>query len=572
MLLWSLIQGDNFRRDARERFAAGRKLPWFMLGGSLAATMLSADTPLLVSGAFYKNGLAGNWFWLAGIPGTLATLFFFARNWRRSGVLTEVEILSLRHGDTRVPRGFRAVVAIFDAGVENVLVLASVTYAARLFIEHLLGPFNPILFNLAGLKLSEASCATIVLMTCTALYALTSGFRFVVKVNVLQLLLFLGITVLVASVSLNSGIREAGGFSKLLERLPRNTELFNLFQFDDVTVVLLLIFGWWQKAPGTGMFVQRLVSAKSEHDAILSALFYTLVHYVARAWPWYAIGALALIYFPNLQTGEQAFPAIVQHFLPGGMQYLVALAFCLAFTSAVDSRLNWGASYFVNDVYAACVDRRDSRVARKVDCLFISGIALLAVVIAFSGIFSSIAGIYKYILVVQSGRAVVAIARWYWWRVTIWSEIAAMLSSLAVGNACAVSFDLSSNLGLAAAVTLNTVLSGIMTVAVSYRTSRYGPSDSARSFNARVQVEGPGWRLLNPPREGDGERDSLLVLAKYWLYSVVLTYGLIALISGLIVSNLTMIMTAAAVDLLTAWLLWREWRQLMSSLQLHGSD
>jgi SSS family solute:Na+ symporter len=572
LLLWSLIQGDNFRRDAKERFAAGRKLPWFMLGGSLAATMLSADTPLLVSGAFYKNGLAGNWFWLAGIPGTLATLFFFARNWRRSGVLTEVEILSLRHGDTKISRGFKAIVAIFDAGGENVLVLASVTYAAKLFVEHLLGPSNQIIFDYAGWKLSEASFVTFLLMTCTALYALTSGFRFVVKVNVLHLLLFLLITVLVASLSLNSGIREAGGFSKLLERLPRNEALFNLFQFDDVTVILLLLFGWWQKAPGTGMFVQRLISAKSEHDAILSALFYTLIHYVARAWPWYAVGALALIYFPNLEKGEQAFPVIVQHFLPDGLQHLVALAFCLAFTSAVDSRLNWGASYFVNDVYTAFSDHRDSRVARKVDCIFILVIAFLAVAIALSGVFSSIAGIYKYILVVQSGRAVVAIARWYWWRVTIWSEISAMMSSLVVGNACALIFDLGSNQGLAAAVTLNTALSGIITVAVSYWTSRMGPSDSARAFNSLVQVKGPGWRPLNPERDRVGEGDSLLVLAKYWLYSVVLTYGLIALISGLIVSNRTMITTAAAVDLLTLSLLLRDWRQLISSLDLHWSD
>src|ERR1700754_4812341 len=104
LLLWSLRQGSPVQPDARERFAAGRKMPWFMLGGSLAATMLSADTPLLVSGAFYQNGLAGNWFWLASLPGSLATLFFFARNWRRSGVLTEVEILSLRHGDGTVSR------------------------------------------------------------------------------------------------------------------------------------------------------------------------------------------------------------------------------------------------------------------------------------------------------------------------------------------------------------------------------------------------------------------------------------------------------------------------------------
>jgi solute:Na+ symporter, SSS family len=211
-------------------------------------------------------------------------------------------------------------------------------------------------------------------------------------------------------------------------------------------------------------------------------------------------------------------------------------------------------------------------VARKVDCTFILVIAFLAVAIALAGIFSSIAGIYKYILVVQSGRAVVAIARWYWWRVTIWSEIAAMMSSLVVGNAGALIFDLGSNLGLAAAVTLNTALSGIITVAVSYWTSRMGPSDCARAFNSLVQVKGPGWRLLNPERDHVGERGSLLVLAKYWLYSVVLTYGLIALISGLIVSNMTMITTAAAVDLLTLSLLWRDWRQLISSLDLHWSD
>jgi SSS family solute:Na+ symporter len=495
-------------------------------------------------------------------------LFFFARNWRRSGVLTEVEILSLRHGDTPVSRKVRALVAVFEGGVENVLVLASVTYAAKLFVERLLGPSDLVLAEFHGLKLSGTFAVTSLLMMCTALYALIAGLRFVVKVNVLQLAGFLFVTVLVASLALEGGIVEAGGPSKLLARLPNNETLFNLFRFDDPTVLLLLLFGWWQKAPGTGMFVQRLVSARSEQDAVLSALFYTLIHYVARAWPWYAIGALALVYYPHLGQSEEAFPVIVQHFLPGNLQYLVTLSFCLAFTSAVDSRLIWGASYFVNDVLPVFDGRGDKRVVRWVDGLYIFSIAAIAVMIAFSGLFSSIAGIYKYILAVQSGRAVVALARWYWWRVTIWSEIAALISSIVIGNGLALFLDLNSNGGLAAAVALNTGLSGMITIAVSCWTSRNGPGEAALSFNALVRVKGPGWRLLNVERGDFGEPGSLAVLLRGWLCSVVLAYGLIALISGLIVANMAMLATAAALDLAAAWLLLRDWPRLSRSLDL----
>jgi Na+/proline symporter len=405
------------------------------------------------------------------------------------------------------------------------------------------------------------------LLLCATLYTIVSGFSFVVEFNVLQLILFALTTLLVALFSLRIGIQESGGFANLLDRLPASAALFDLFRFDDATVFLLLLFGWWQKAPGNGLFVQRLVSARSEQDAVLSAFLYTVIHYVARAWPWYAIGALALIYFPHLGKGEQAFPAIVHQFLPSGMQHLVVLAFSLAFTSAVNSRLNWGASYFVNDVYGALSGNRYDRTGRRVERIFIVSIAVLAAWIALSGLFSSLAGIYKYITVVQAGRAMVTIGRWYWWRVTIWSEIATLASSIAIGNACALFFDLGSNHGFALAVTVNSLISGLISVAASFATSRKGPSASARAFNRRIRAGGPGWRLLEPGNQQASGGVSLFTLARCWLYSVILTYGLIVLIAGLIVSNTAMALGAAAATLTAACLLKRHWRQLTGSLR-----
>ncbi len=538
-----------------DRFAAGRRIPWFVLGGSLAATSLSTDTPLLVAGAFYGGGLSGNWFWLAGVPGALATLFFFARYWRRSGVLTKVEILSLRYGDGAPTRWLRAATAVFDAGVVNVLVLASVTYASHILVEELLGLSGDPTFRIGPFLASEASLLTVAVMALTVAYTMAAGFRAVVQTDIAQLTAAVVASVFVAYFAVRAGARDHGGYARLIEALPDADSLFSLFRPDDASIWLLLAFGWWQTAPGSGLFVQRLVSARSESDAALTALFFALLHYVARMWPWLAIGALALIYFPGLDDNEVAYALVADRFLPAGGAGLMTVAFWSAFMSTVDSRLNWGASYFVNDVYGAFGRDRNGAGARIVEAAAIVAMAALALAIALTGLLTSIIGVYKYLIVIQAGAAFAAIARWYWWRLTIWAEIAALGSSVVVGNVLALTFDMSANSGFALVMTINSVACGALTVATAYLTSRAGPTDPCRAFARKVRVGGPGWRAVDREREGAGGPPLWKTVA-LWLLSIIVIYGCISLAAAVATMNARAIALTGASVVSAGVLIW----------------
>ena len=557
LLLPAFASTKKHRANATERFAAGRRIPWLILGGSLAATTLSTDTPLLISGAFYENGIAGNWFWLAGVPGTMATLFFFARFWSRSGVLTKLEILSLRYGDGAPTTWLRATTAVFDAGLVNVLILSSVTYATYILIDKFLGFSSDPIIRLGAVSISEASMLTIGVMVVTVGYTLAAGFRAVVRTDLAQLGAAIVASTFVAFLALRESIERYGDYSGVLNAIPDADDLFNLFRADDPAIWLLLIFGWWQTAPGSGLFVQRLVSAKSESDATLTALFFAFVHYVVRVWPWFMIGAVALLYFPALSDSEHAYALVAEQFLPIGGVGLMVVAFWSAFMSTVDSHLNWGASYFVNDVYGAFGRNRDDRNARRIEALVIIGLSATALVIALTGLMTSIIGVYKYLIIIQSGAAFAAIARWYWWRLTIWSEIAALGSSLVVGNILVLIFDTSTNTGFALVVAFNCIACGLLTIATAVATSRKGPTQACLAFNKKVGAGGPGWRALDPddaqPRSNGLMRQAFAM----WLLSIILIYGCISLIAAMITMNGPMIALAGVVVVAASACFWR---------------
>lgn len=555
-------------KGASERFVAGRSLGWLVLGGSLAATSLSPDTPLLVSGAFYEGGLAENWFWLAGIPGALATLIFFARYWRRTKVLTQLEIIAVRYGDQPATKLLRVGLAIMDAGLVNTLILASVTFATHILIAQFFGLGDEIWIGAFGLGLSIADAITIAVVAITVAYTYLSGFRAVVRTDIVQLIAAILASIILAGFALSAGIAEFGSYRGFVEQLPGDHAGFALFQVEDYSILLILLFRWWQMAPGGGLFVQRLVSAKSEDDAALMALSYTIIHYALRAWPWFLIGAVALIYAPFLVEAERAFPAMAERFLPAGGMGLLIVAFWAAFMSTVDSRLNWGASYFVNDIYGAFGGDREGAMARKIEGLGIAMLALAALTIALTGVFASIIGIYKYLILIQAGSALVAITRWYWWRTTIEAEFAALIVSFVLGNALYLAVDVSQNADFAIAVALNSVVTGITTIAISYLTSRKGPTQAAERFNDLVHVAGPGWKSARLRRSEDQLTVSFWRQVVFWLAANAMIYSFIALIASLVVLKFTNAALAGMAMLgCMAWLLRnrKELRDLLRS-------
>ncbi len=541
-------------------------MSWILLGGSLAATSLSTDTPFLVAGAFYGDGLAGNWFWLASVPGTMATLFFFARYWRRSGVLTKVEILAARYGNERSTKWLRAATALFDGGLVNILVLAAVTYGCNLVVENILGISNAPLFELGPLKFSHASLLTAAMTCLTAIYTLTGGFKGVVRTDLLQLCVAVLASAFLAAIAIFSGIDTYGSYEGLVEALPEPTKLFDLFNTDDVSIGLLLMFGWWQSATGSGIFVQRLVSAKNEAEAALTAFSFAIIHYVIRVWPWYAIGALALIHFPNLSEDELAFPMVAEKFLPHGGLGLLVIGLVSAFMSTVDSRLNWGASYFVNDVVGPFSKGLSYRSSRRTEALAIVLTTLFVLAITFCDVMTSILSVYKYLMLLQAGYAFAAIARWYWWRMTIWAELAAFAASLVLGNILAVLIDLDHGNGFAIAMALNTVICGGLTLVTAVWSSRGGPSLPCQEFARKVEVGGPGWFKAGGSSSQASAPSPFGKTVIHWLASVVMIYSAICLIGAIAVLNCWSAGIAAVVLTAALGWLWLHRSELKSAL------
>ena len=114
-LLITLLLGLYFRRSAgrssEDYFVSGRTVSWWLAGTSMVATTFAADTPLLVAGLVYTQGVSGNWIWWAFLPSGMMTVFLFARLWRRSGLMTDVQFAEMRYDGKPAAflRGFRAI-------------------------------------------------------------------------------------------------------------------------------------------------------------------------------------------------------------------------------------------------------------------------------------------------------------------------------------------------------------------------------------------------------------------------------------------------------------------------------
>jgi solute:Na+ symporter, SSS family len=121
-----------------EYFISGRNVPWWLAGVSMVATTFAADTPLAVTGMVAKNGVAGNWLWWNMVMSGILTVFFFARLWRRAGVMTDVELAELRYGGKAASalRGFRA---IYLGVVINLIIMGWVTLAMVKILTMTLG-------------------------------------------------------------------------------------------------------------------------------------------------------------------------------------------------------------------------------------------------------------------------------------------------------------------------------------------------------------------------------------------------------------------------------------------------
>jgi len=434
-LIIGVITSRRSGSTAAEFFLSGRSMPWWLLGVSMVATTFSADTPNLVADIVRQNGVSGNWVWWAFLITGMLTVFVYARLWRRSGVLTDIEFYELRYSGKEAAflRGFRA---LYLGVFFNVVIMATVCLAAVKIGSILLGipPWKTLLI------------ASVI----TVFYSALGGFRGVVLTDFVQFLFAMGGSVAAAYVVIN--LPEVGGLQALVSspalenKLNFVPSLSNRDLFFSVFLIPLAV-QWWSvwypgAEPGGGGYIaQRMLSAKNEKHALAATLLFNIAHYALRPWPWILVALASLLVFPELTDLQIAFPnvdpSVVGHdlaypamlsYLPAGLLGLVVASLIAAFMSTISTHLNWGSSYVVNDFYLRFVnqkatDRQQVRVGRLTTVLLMLAAALLSYAIG-----SAKQG-FQVLLQIGAGTGLIFILRWFWMRINAYAEIAGMVVS-----------------------------------------------------------------------------------------------------------------------------------------------
>ena len=495
-----------------EYFASGRSLPWWIAGTSMVATTFAADTPLAVTGLVAKHGLAGNWFWWAFALGGMLTVFVFARMWRRAGVLTDVELIEQRYRGKPAAflRGFRG---LYVAVVMNSIIIGWVTKAMASVLKH------TVLVDVAPDDHTIDFMLVAGMLTLTGLYAVLSGMWGVAITDAVQFVLaMIGCTALAVL-----AVNHVGGIDALQAKVATNfgdgAQAFGYlpdFSAEDpwmpLGVFLVMIFAqWWAtwypgaEPGGGGYIVQRMASCRDEKHAVKATLFFQLVHYCVRPWPWIMVAFAALAMHPELRQWAIAdpatkppdpgagFPMLIRELAPVGLRGLLLVTFAAAFMSTISTQMNWGASYLVNDVYRRFIapEASDKQLVRM--SRLASGMVLLlgGVVAWFMVVHDvSVDAAWKFLAALGAGVGAVFMLRWFWWRINAWSEITAMVGSLVVfGVMQTVPWpDAYRQLSVA-------VICLVLWLGATLLTKPEADATLVE-FYRRVRPDGPGWRRI----------------------------------------------------------------------------
>lgn len=505
------------RRAARgtaEFFTSGRAVPWWLAGTSMVATTFATDTPNLITEFVRTSGVAKNWSWWALLLTGMTTVFLYARLWRRSGVLTDLEFYEIRYTGASAAflRGFRA---IYLGLLCNCIIMAIVTLAA---------------VKIAHIMLGWDRWQTILVcgVICVAFSAL-SGLWGVLASDLVQFVVAMIGVVGAAWYSL--GHPAVGGLSGLLEKIePQRLRL--LPEFSDHTVALEIFFvplfvQWWASwypgsEPGGGGYVaQRMLAARDERHAVGAALWFNLAHYALRPWPWIIVGLCSILVFPTVADIQTQFPALdpalvkddiaypaMLTLLPHGLIGLLVASLLAAYVSTMSTHLNWGSSYLVNDFYRRFVDRR----ATEARCVWLSrllAVGLMLVAIGFSTVLESAKDGFDLLMSIGAGTGLIYLLRWFWWRINPWSEIAGMVVSFVT----AIGLFVANRYFGAAVPSYQVILYSVAATTPAWLIATYvarpTPRATLEAFYRLVRPAGPGWRQIRGEAGLPASPDSL---------------------------------------------------------------
>lgn len=503
----SLVVGLSVARragsSAVEFFTSSRNMPWWLLGVSMVATTFSADTPNLVTDIVRQHGVAGNWQWWAFLITGMVTVFIYAKLWRRSAVLTDIEFYEIRYSGKAAAflRGFRA---LYLGVFFNVIIMATVLLAG---------------IKAGGVLLGISPFQTIFLVSVVVvIYSMLGGLRGVLITDFIQFIIAMAGSVAAAMVVLN--LPEIGGLSGLFSHPAVAGKISILPDFSDTSLMLTVLIiplavQWWSvwypgAEPGGGGYIaQRMLAARNEQHAIGATMLFNFAHYALRPWPWIIVALASLIVFPDLASLKRAFPNVPAElvhndlaysamltYLPHGLLGVVVASIIAALMSTLSTHLNWGASYVVNDFYKRFVRKNPSDkqqvLVGRVTIVFLMMLAAL-----FALLLSNALQAFNILLQIGAGTGLLFLLRWFWWRISAASEIAAMAISFGV----AVYFEMiHPALELPALLSWQKLVIGVAITTVGWLVvtfvTRPTEQRTLLEFYRLVHPGGAGWRVV----------------------------------------------------------------------------
>jgi len=491
-----------------EFFVGGRHMPWWLIGVSMAATNFSIDTPVSLTYFIRTEGIAGVWFFWASAISALLVAFLFSRLWRRSGVMTDAEIIELRYGGKPA-----AALRLFKG-----------LYFGVLFNAFIMGwVFLAVIKVLGGLTDLPVEWILIGTTTLVLVYTLASGFYGVVITDFIQYFFALAGSITLAVFA----VHEVGGLGALVSGLEKQGMAQKLHFVPDMTgdnlgpvsvFLTYILVQWWahKYADGGGKHIQRMLSAKNEQHAFAATLFYAFINYAVQVWPWILTALASLLLFDHLADPEQAYSMTMARVLPAGLLGLVLASLIGAFMSTIDTHLNLGASYMINDIYRRFINQQASE-RHYVWMSRLAMLILLGISIVLALNMDSVAGAWKFLLTFAAGAGPVWIIRWYWWRINAWSEFSAMIAS----GIFATWINLAHGDWLYSQKLLTTVLlTAVVWIPVTGLTAPVA-RERLEAFVQKIRPGGRGWQHITALATGGPGR-----ALRNWLIALVMLFSL----------------------------------------------
>ncbi|MEZ5315833.1 MAG: sodium:solute symporter family protein [Vicinamibacterales bacterium] len=516
-------------RSTAEFFTSGRAAPWWLIGISMVATTFSTDTPNLVTDLVRGGGVAANWVWWAFLLTGMTTVFFYARLWRRIGVLTDLEFYELRYSGRAASfvRGFRAV---YLGLLFNVVTMAAVNLAAAKIANVLLG--WPMWQTLAA-------CTVL-----NVLFAATSGLWGVLVTDLLQFGLAMAGSVAAAVYALRRP--EVGGLSGLVAQIDPTTLRILPDWNDPATAMAIFIVPltvqWWAawypgSEPGGGSYIaQRMLAARSERDALGGTLLFNVAHYALRPWPWILVALASMIVFPDVADIQRALPHVepsligndmaysaMLTFLPAGLLGAMVAGLLSAYISTISTHLNWGTSYLVHDLYRRFL-RPDAPEHHYVTAGRVVTALLMLTAAVFTFFLETAGDAFQLLVSIGAGTGLLYLLRWFWWRINAWSEIAAMASSFLLAAGLFVANKAGAGLQGPGVLVTTVAVTTLVWLAATYLTP---PDDDAtlERFYRLARPAGPGWRGVRRACGNLASSDDLRAAFVGWVSGCVFVYA-----------------------------------------------